>query len=100
MSDVWKRLANVAKGKVKALTDPSAAPPPLDDDDLQATPLSTPPARVEAPVPAPESVRSRRREALAMALADGVITRDEYEQRLADIEAGVGTPGKPKTRTL
>ena len=99
MSDVWKRLANVAKGKVKALTDPSAAPPPLDDDDLQATPVSSAPPRMESPGPESGN-QARRTEGLAMALADGVITREEYEQRLADIEGGVGRPGKPKIRTL
>lgn len=106
MSDVWKRLANVARGTVKTwsqeLTSPGSGGDDEVDDDLSRTPVSSgAPPRTEEPDAAPSSAQlQRRRDILALALADGTITRAEYDQRLADLEAGVGTPDKPKKRTL
>ncbi len=103
MSDVWKRLANVARGTVKTWSQGERdVDGVVVERDVNVTPVaSAAPPRVLEPSP---TATTRGRALLDMALADGVISREEYETRLraidSELDARVGTPGTPKKRTL
>lgn len=97
---VFKRLSNVAKGKIKEIgrnlgeLDPFGDDP--DGDDPEAVPTGPPPRKAPA---------DDKRAILDRLKADGLLTDEEYEAKLALLdehaspEPGTG-PRKPMKRNL
>lgn len=101
---VFKRLGNVARGKVieigRSLTDPAP-----DDDPDEIDPHGPPPRRSSGPTKAAGARKAGpldddgKRALLGRLKNEGLLTEEEYAEKLAALAAPPG-PRKPKKRTL
>ena len=102
---VFDRLGNLGKGMVKMLASPEDRPSRtelldeldrLEDDARRAgaRPQTGRTATPSAREPLPADPASRRRALLDQALEAGILTREEYDQKLAESTMPAGTPRK------
>ncbi|MEZ4322118.1 MAG: hypothetical protein R3F61_31895 [Myxococcota bacterium] len=101
---VFKRLSNVAKGKMMEIGRNLSSDGPPDDEPDELDP-DRPPRRVGAPEPSdargaapPERPEASRREMLEKLRAEGLLTDAEYEEKLAALDAPPPPPTRRKRR--
>ncbi|MFT5454830.1 MAG: hypothetical protein ACI9K2_001308 [Myxococcota bacterium] len=101
---VFDRLGNLGKGMVKMWASPEDRPSRtelldeldrLEDDARQAGARpQTGPAMSPTRDPLAADPTSRRRALLDQALQAGILTREEYDQKLAESTSAEGAPRK------
>ncbi|MCB9675579.1 MAG: hypothetical protein H6737_10710 [Alphaproteobacteria bacterium] len=98
---VFKRLGNVARGKMMEIGRNLSGDGPDGDPD-EVDPDAPPPRRVSEPVipkaAAPPADAASRREMLVRMRDEGLLTPEEYADKLAALDAPPAPPAPRKRR--
>lgn len=97
---VFRRLANVARGKARVWArDVRPVGPATDEVDRELA-RAAPPLDGDGDRAPSDDPFADKRALLDRALRDGVLTPEEYDRKLAELTPQRADPAHPKKRTL